>query len=158
MINQTKPAVVFIADSYAQKHLIGGDQDLTTGEWATGMQTIVEKFRRSAEKVVWLSAPPPDKNIAECYGKRSSAPADCISEVQNYWIDMAQAEQDVAAAVEGVWVDSRPWFCKDALCPAFVGSTPTKRDTAHLTRAYGEKITPVIAETLRNAGVLPATG
>ena len=67
---------------------------------------------------------------------------------------MAKTEQRLAKSVGGVWVDSRPWFCsEDGLCPSFVGSTPTKHDAVHMTRAYEEKIYPVIDESFRAAGV-----
>lgn len=154
VINTTKPDVVVISDSYSEKKRVGSDQDLTSVEWARGMQRIVDKFRANTRKIVWLAAPPADQNIATCYGKRGSTPADCLSKVTDQWLDMAQAEQDVARGSGGVWIDSRPWFCSDGGCPAFVGSTPTKRDTAHLTKAYGEKISPVIAESLRAVGAL----
>ncbi len=158
VINTTKPDVVLISDSYWQKKLVGSQQNLTSVEWANGMQKIVDRFRANTGKVVWLSPPPADQNIATCYGKRGSTPADCISKVTAQWLDMSKAEQDVAKAVGGVWIDSRPWFCSDGECPPFVESTLTKRDTAHPTKAYGEKIYPVIAESLRTAGVLGPTG
>jgi peptidoglycan/LPS O-acetylase OafA/YrhL len=154
IINTTKPDVVLISDAYSEKKLVDGNRNLTGVEWASGMQRIVDKFRANARKIVWLASPPADQNPATCYGKRGSTPTDCLSKVTNQWLDMAQAEQDVARGTGGVWVDSRPWFCSDGGCPAFVGTTPTKRDTAHLTKAYGEKITPVIAEALREAGAL----
>ncbi len=158
VINTTKPDVVMIANSYSEKRRVDSDQNLTSAEWANGIQRIVDKFRANTRTVVWLSPPPADQNIASCYTKPGSTPADCLSKVTDQWLDAAQAEQDVARGSSGVWIDSRPWFCSDGGCPAFVGSTPTKRDTEHPTQAYGDKITPVVAESLRAAGVLGPTG
>lgn len=152
-INATKPNVVIIANSYLPKRRIGSDEQMTPGEWATSEREIVDRFRGSADTVVWVSAPPADKNIEECYGKRSSVPSECISAVTGQWTSIAHAEQGLAASMGGIWIDSRPWFCSKGLCPAFVGTTPTKRDTSHMTKAYGEKITPVIRESLAAAGV-----
>lgn len=153
-INATKPSVVIISDTYTGKKVAGSEDALTSSEWYDSMYQMVDKFRASTDKVVLLSAPPADKAIAECYGKRSSVPADCVSTVQDEWHKIAKAERDIAEAVDGAWIDSRLWLCNDqGLCPAFVGSTPTKRDRTHLSNAYGEKITPVIAEAFRDAGV-----
>lgn len=107
----------------------------------------------STKKVVWLSAPPLDKSIAECYATATSVPADCISEVTDQWRAVADVEKRVAASVDGIWIDSRPWFCREDLCPAFVGSMLTKRDRPHMTMAYADRITPVISEALSAAGV-----
>jgi hypothetical protein len=67
---------------------------------------------------------------------------------------MAEAEQNLAKSIGATWIDSRPWFCHEGLCPSFVGSTPTKFDTSHMVAAYGLQIAPVIGESLREAGVL----
>lgn len=156
VINATKPDVVIISNSYGAKPL-GDGRSLAPGQWANSMQMIVDKFRANTKKIVFLSAPPGNREMSECYGTRSSIPADCVGEVTSQWISMAQDEQDVAESlgVGAVWIDSSPWFCSgDGLCPAFVGSTPTKHDQAHMSPAYGQKIYPVIGESLTGAGAI----
>lgn len=153
-INANKPTVVIISNQYEGYHRIGVEQAMTSDEWFDSVRLMVDKIRNSTTKIVWLSAPPADKNIVECYGKRSSVPADCISRVTSQWLSMAASEQRLAESLGGVWVDSRPWFCsEDGLCPSFVGSTPTKHDRVHSTRAYEELIYPVIGESFGAAGV-----
>jgi peptidoglycan/LPS O-acetylase OafA/YrhL len=153
VINTAKPDVVVISNNYGAKLRVRGGF-LAAGEWANSMRQIVDRFRGSTKKVVWLSAPPRDKNLSECYGNRSSVPADCIGRANSEWLSTAEEEQNVAKSSDGVWIDSRPWFCSEGgLCPAFVGSTPTKDDETHMSSAYGEKITPVIEESLTAAGV-----
>lgn len=153
-INANKPTVVIISNMYAGYHRLGVRQAMAPGEWFDSVHQMVEKVRNSTTKIVWLSAPPDDKNIKDCYGKRSSVPADCISRVTNQWLSMAATERRLAESVGGVWVDSRPWFCgKGGLCPSFVGSTPTKHDALHSTRAYEQMIYPVMDESFRDAGV-----
>jgi hypothetical protein len=108
----------------------------------------------STKKIVYLAAPPADKNISECLETKSSLPTDCISRVTPSWLSIAEVTQNLAESQGGTWVDSRPFFCSDrGECPAFVGSTPTKRDVSHMTEAYAEKIRPVIEETLKTVGV-----
>jgi hypothetical protein len=153
LINSTKPQVVVISHLYEKKRPVGSDEWLTDGDWSTSLRQQIDKFRSSVENVVLLSAPPSDKNVRECYGARSSVPADCISQVENTWLWMARAERGVAESVGGVWIDSRPWFCTDGYCPSFAGSTPTKLDRHHMSTAYGQKIHPVIGEAFSEAGV-----
>lgn len=141
LINSTRPQVVVISNLYEKKRPVGGDAWMTDGAWSNSLRMQIDKFRGSTEKVVLLSAPPADKSIKECYGERSSLPANCISQVENTWLWMARAEQDLAESVGAVWVDARPWFCSgDGYCPSFVGSTPTKLDRHHMSTAYGQKI------------------
>ncbi|WP_272952245.1 acyltransferase family protein [Mycolicibacterium vanbaalenii] len=154
LINSTKPEVVIISNIYGTKRVVGSDEWMTTREWGSSLRQIIEKFRGSTKEVVLLSAPPAEINIRQCYGDRSSVPASCISEVDDIWRSIARSEQSVAESVNGKWIDARPWFCSDnRFCPSFVGSTPTKLDTYHMTLAYGQKIHPMIAESMKVAGV-----
>ncbi len=151
-INTTKPSVVVASNSYGEKK-VGGTK-LSQKDWADSVQRILAKLQPSGARIVMLSAPPADVKISDCYGKRSSTPPSCVSKVTDQWSAMANTEQGIAGAVAGLWVDSRPWFCGSRpLCPAFVGTTPTKFDAAHMSPAYGEKIAPVIAESFTAAGV-----
>ena len=139
--------MVIIANKYYE--------DISPGDWYRSTLSIIEKFRTSTEKIVFLSPPPADKNIQECFGTRSSVPADCISRVSSVWLSKAEAERQLADATGGVWIDSRTWMCSSGgLCPAFVGVTPTKIDSAHTTKAYEELISPVVFESLQNAMVI----
>lgn len=153
VINATRPSVVVVSNSYGEKRI---DQRVVdTPDWVGSVQRILAKIT-TPTKIVMLAAPPADVNIAECFAHRGVTPADCISKVTGLWNTMADAGQQTATATGGVWMDSRTWFCNDQLCPAFVGVTPTKRDTPHMAPAYGEKIAPVIAESFREAGILPS--
>jgi peptidoglycan/LPS O-acetylase OafA/YrhL len=154
VINTTKPDVVVISNSYGPKRIVGEDRYLTTDEWSESLRQIVEKFKGNTGKLVFLAPPPADKQISDCYGRRGSQPADCISGVTQQWLTEALPEQNLAAALGGTWIDSRPWFCSGGrLCPSFVGSTPTKVDSVHMTPSYGQKIFPVMGESFREAGV-----
>jgi len=149
VINDTRPDVVLISNAYADNPQVAGQS-----QWADYRRQIVDQFKGSTKKLVWISAPPDQKIIADCYSTASSVPADCISKVTDQWLTVAQTEQMVAGSVGGIWIDSRPWYCSDGMCPAFVGSTLTKLDRQHMSKAYAEKISPVIAESLAAAGVL----
>jgi hypothetical protein len=149
VISATNPDFVIISNSYGEKHIAGSNADMSPAQWGESMKRITEKIRGS--RIMFLSPPPADKQISDCY-TRASTPADCISTVTRQWPTMADIEQDLAKSIDGIWMDSRPWFCQQ-LCPAFVGTTVTKNDRVHMSEAYGLKISPVIGESFRDAGV-----
>lgn len=46
-------------------------------------------------------------------------------------------------------------FCTPTgACPSFVGTTPTRIDTVHMTVEYGQKVAPILAETLKGGGTI----
>jgi peptidoglycan/LPS O-acetylase OafA/YrhL len=154
-INATKPDVVFISHSYGVKKISGTDDTMSPHQWADSLRKFVDTFRVSVKKIVFLAPPPFGVSIGDCYGKRSNTPANCITKVSKDWSAMAAAEQDLAKSIGATWVDSRPWFCNNGgLCPSFVGTTVTKRDMVHMSQAYGQKIEPVMVESLAASGVI----
>ena len=156
MINQTRPQIVIVANWYREAQVVGSRGTLGPGGWAESERAIIERFRGSAGKVVLLASPPGDANVKECYPQRGSRPVDCIGHIGQEWADIARAEERSAEASGATWIDSRPWFCSTGkLCPAFVATTPTKYDSAHMAPPYGAKVYSVIEESLRDAGVLP---
>lgn len=153
-INTTKPAVVVVSNAYGDKTLQETGQEMEPEAWSDSLHRLVDQLRGSIGKVVFVAAPPADRNPADCFGKAGSSPFDCISTVSQLWRRLADQEKRVASDIGGVWIDSRPWFCANLrFCPGFVGTTPTKHDAEHMSPAYGLKIAPVIAESLRAAGV-----
>lgn len=146
-INETHPQVVIIANSYWLNGLNGAEKAPTGQELAADYTALLTKFDTSESRVVFLAAPPSTENPNTCYTPVSS-PADCVSNVSQHWQEHAAAEQQVASAVAGAWVDSRPLFCADGRCPVFVETTPVRRDLTHMTPAYGEKIIPALRETV----------
>ncbi|WP_432676786.1 acyltransferase family protein [Rhodococcus pyridinivorans] len=144
VVNEVRPDVVIISNRY----------DATpSGEWAAGMSKLTSQFAANVGKIVFLSAPPDDITIGDCFN-RISSPADCISKVTPTWRDRARIEKILAERLNGLFIDSRPWFCTiDDYCPSFVGTTPVKSDKVHITPEYGAKISPAFAEALREAGI-----
>jgi len=155
-INATKPDVVFISHTYSgTKRISGTNHTLSPKEWADSLGNFVDAFRANVKKIVFLAPMPNNISISDCYGNRSNTPADCISKVSKNWTARAVAEQNLAKSIGAIWVDSRPWFCADAVhCPSFVGTTLTMHDDLHMTQAYGQNIEPVILESLTASGAL----
>ena len=141
-----KPDVVFIANSYWQGALVEGGETPSPAEWAENLTSLTSKFSDSVGKVVFLAAPPSSTNPNACYS-RLSTPADCRTEIVETWRGLAGAELQLAADLEGQWVDSSDWFCVQNQCPIFVGKIPVRSDLTHMTVEYGLRIAPVIGES-----------
>lgn len=143
VIRATKPDVVIISNWTGW---------LGPNQWGESIRQVIAKFRDSVDRVAWLSPPPGNIDFRECYGSRASVPADCVSSVSTEWLLVAD---DVTKAAGAQWIDPQPWFCSaEGLCPAFVGSTPTKHDKGHVFRAYAKAIPPVMLESMATAGLL----
>jgi peptidoglycan/LPS O-acetylase OafA/YrhL len=160
VINTVKPNAVIISNSYEGDHFVGNPNDMSMPDWSDSLRRIVDRFRGSTQQVVLLAPPPSDKSIRDCVSKRSSTPASCVGSIPDRWKSMAGAEQKLSKSIGGVWIDSRPWFCNPSgHCPSFVGSTPARADEIHMAPPYASKIRPVVAESLRDAGIpIPADG
>ncbi|PVX63986.1 UNVERIFIED_ORG: peptidoglycan/LPS O-acetylase OafA/YrhL [Nocardia globerula] len=144
LINEIRPDAVVIANNYTSEE---------PSEWTAAMKRFVDRFSTSAKNIVFLSAPPASINIGDCY-TRAAKPADCLGKVIDQWTKRASAETQLAADVNGHFVDSRAWFCTPSgYCPSFVGTTPTRRDRSHMTPEYQAVISPAVAETLHELGL-----
>ncbi|MCJ1685685.1 acyltransferase family protein [Rathayibacter sp. VKM Ac-2927] len=153
-ITAQSPDLVFVTNAYQQHTPIGTDDPLTGPEWISSLQTAVERFRPAAGQVVFLSPPPADTNVGECF-TAVSTPTDCVGDITASHQKYLAADATVAGALDGVVISSVPWFCAEDLCPAYVDSTPTKGDRLHAAPRYMDLVEPSIAESLRSAGVLP---
>ncbi|MFE5702452.1 acyltransferase family protein [Rhodococcus koreensis] len=147
-VNELHPDVVIVSNTYATLTNADTKREITPNEWKDGIARLTSQFVHSAGKVVFLAAPPADKNVAECYS-RNSVPADCLSSVTNAWRDRSWLESEMAKSIGGSFIDSLGWFCNDGYCPSFVGTTPTKLDKVHITPQYADLISPAFAETIK---------
>ena len=152
-INELKPDLVFITNTYDPRVPVGEDVALTPDEWKQAMADIVSRFQGSAGKIVFLAPPPNDVHIGVCYSKVAK-PSDCVSRVTEQWATYSQADAEVAADLGAWYISSVQWFCVDGLCPSFVGGVPVKSDHVHMLPAYAVEIAPIISEELRTQGLL----
>lgn len=151
-INSDRPDLVFVANTSVLPVSKNSGKTMTASEWHDGLASFLGKFAASS-KVVVLSAPPASKDVKECYTPRSQ-PADCVSEVTGKWYEISDAEKRAASSANGLYLDTRSLFCTvENLCPAFVGTTPVKRDMTHMTLEYSQKIEPGLRELVVAAGL-----
>lgn len=150
MVQELQPDAVFIANSYAPRTELGKSAPMSSSQWVETVRTAASELAVDQSKVVFLAAPPADKDPKECYN-RVGSPSDCVSAIQSSWSEAFNAESRMVTANNWSLVDTRPLYCVDRFCPAFVGELPTKSDRAHITIEYGEKIAPALRE------LMPAT-
>ncbi|MDT0223435.1 acyltransferase family protein [Gordonia sp. AC31] len=145
-VNDTHPDVVVVSNTYAGLTNADTKQEITNDEWTAGLRKLIDQFRSATKNVVFLAAPPMEKDVATCY-TRASVPADCLSKVGSAWRGRLNLEKGIAEAVDGEVLDSSILFCTpERLCPAFVGTTPVKLDKVHMTPEYAALISPAFAE------------
>ena len=152
LIRSSHPDLVIVTNTYEPRTNARTHGIVSTSEWTAGIQRLTKQFSGSVGKVVFLSPPPSEANVQQCYTKLSS-PGSCITNVKASWDATAAAEGAMAVSSGALFIDSREWFCVNARCPAFVGTTPVKLDLVHITSAYADKIAPDIRAEFRSNGL-----
>jgi hypothetical protein len=152
-IDELKPDLVIVTNSYQAFKDRATGSVMTAGTWAAGSGRFLDRVKASGASIAFLASPPDDADIAACYTK-ASTPARCVSKTQKLWLERAETDRTTATRLEATFVDSRPLMCLQDLCPAFVGTVPVKEDRVHLTTAFQKKLSPALGELLRSEGVL----
>ncbi|MDR6414910.1 acyltransferase family protein [Pseudarthrobacter sulfonivorans] len=144
-----EPDLIILASaSNTLTRLASGDEGpAAMTEYQKGLKKTVDALSKTKARIVVLSAPPRGQSLQECNTKIST-PQDCESSGDDTLTGLIEAEQ-AAVGASGEAIDTRTWFCStDFQCPAFVGTTPVRADTLHITAAYSERLAPVITEAL----------
>ncbi|MBJ8348971.1 acyltransferase family protein [Antrihabitans sp. YC2-6] len=153
-INELKPDLLIIADSYQQAWNSSTNRPLSVADWVPGMTMVVAQVADNVGEIVFLAPPPIAADVAKCYSKLAR-PGDCAAGILPQWQDFAAAEATMADDLGAAFVDSRAWFCAGAdRCPSFVGTTPVKLDLVHMTPEYAALIAPAVQERLAASGLL----
>jgi peptidoglycan/LPS O-acetylase OafA/YrhL len=151
-IREEQPEMLFVSNSYGQvlKLASKATGDDAVAEWSAGVQSTVGQVRDSVGQVVLVSSPPVGQPLETCATKVST-PADCQASIPGAWKVGDRSQRDAATALGVPYVDTSSLFCWEEKCPAFVGSTPTKRDSVHTTPQYASVITPAFRQMLDEA-------
>ncbi|MBY4011847.1 acyltransferase [Rhodococcus fascians] len=138
-VNEVRPDVVIVTNLHT---------DIAAELWIPGVKRMTDQFASSVGQILIMAAPPNDKKPADCY-TRTSKPADCLSRVTDMWKARSRADRHLAYRIGGSYIDTHRLFCtEDNYCPSFVGDTPMKSDSSHMTIEYGAKLSPAFAEML----------
>jgi peptidoglycan/LPS O-acetylase OafA/YrhL len=118
--------------------------------YEAGMVKMIRALSPTFEhRVLTLTAPPTTTSLQSCVSAQS-VPASCVTKIRPRWRAVAAAEKRAAEETRTSYSDTHLWFCngKD-YCPAFVGNTPMRWDTGHLTPAYAKMLGPDLAGVLQ---------
>lgn len=153
-VKKTKPAVVFIIDTYAYTGRLasGATGTAAATEWAAGLSDLLMNIKNSARKIIVVSPPPEGATLANCAEPKGSRPVDCLTQIPSAWHQISVAEQEVANRSGVIYWDTSRWFCSAAgYCPAFVGTTLIRYDNVHPTSQFLNLLVPLFSEKLRLA-------
>jgi hypothetical protein len=131
------------------------------GHRATDPAEVAERIRiglvstiravkgRVGHVFVVSDAPGLADNPADCLTAAGADLGSCAS-APSAAAELHFAADRAAARTAGVrFVDARPWYCWDAVCPAVVGSTVTYRDGAHVTTVYSRSLSWPLQHAMR---------
>lgn len=152
-IREIRPDVVFVSNIYPGFNLKGQEVPLSLPDMETQLTSALKPIAASAGRLVFLSAPPAEKDPADCFSPKGS-PADCVSRVSGEWLARFNLEASIAKNLSGTAINVAPLFCAQGLCPAFVGDTPARVDLNHMSIQYAQKIVPALRALLSSNGVI----
>jgi len=151
-IKRLHPDLVLVTNNFAAQTGAATRSKLSVDAWAAGLKAYVDHFRADTADIVFLAPPPVDVDIVKCYDALS-VPAKCVSRVTANWSAYGNAVRAIATAERGHYIDSSQWFCVSNMCPAFVGTVATKRDSVHITSGYADLVAPAAYEAFSAAGL-----
>jgi peptidoglycan/LPS O-acetylase OafA/YrhL len=146
-----KPDVLVITNTYTPFTAVGGET-VSPEAYRKGLQSYLDQVRTEVGTIAMVAPPPAAKDVRECYSPRSE-PKDCVTRVEKYWTDRGKLEQQVAAGLDGTWVDTQPLFCVSSKCPAFAGGIPIKVDLVHISEEWARHIAPAFSALLAKEDV-----
>jgi peptidoglycan/LPS O-acetylase OafA/YrhL len=154
LVEQTRPDLVVVANTFTRDVDAATRQPATLGAWSTAARSALERLSQSAGQVVVMAPPPAGGDVRSCFSL-FGGPGECVTDVSaSTWPAMAQDQRRTADDLGAVLVDSRPWFCDaSGSCPAFAGGVLTKKDAYHPTTDWAAKIAPAVREALVAADV-----
>lgn len=150
LINELKPDLVILTNTAGVLNTLTSEAKgpAASQEWAAATASTLAKLAPSGSPVVVVAAPPSGKPLAGC-ATRTSRPQDCAYTIPESYLLAAEASEIATKAAGARFIDSRSWFCNDSgACPAFVGTTPVKRDNVHTTKQYAVTLAPVFKDAI----------
>ncbi|WP_166789437.1 acyltransferase family protein [Cryobacterium sp. TMS1-20-1] len=154
-VQQLDPDLIILSDSFLSIKRLASQAEgpVAESEWTAAYAAALAELPARASKVS-LMPPPGAQNLQSCYTPLSQ-PGDCIRSIQDDFNLLLRAETSAATTAGTTFINTQPWFCIDALCPAFVGTSAVYADSGHLTATYSESIGAVLQEKLLSIKIAP---
>lgn len=153
VLTRIDPELIIVSDSaHSIRRLVSKATGLhAQAEWKEAYSQALSRLPESS-KVVALMTPPGAKDLQQCYTPLSK-PSDCTAPVSADWETLRAAESAAATEGNAIFVDTKPWFCFQNVCPAFAGNSAIFADTGHLTGTFSAELGPVLSQALKQSGV-----
>ncbi|GAB2741359.1 acyltransferase family protein [Arthrobacter bambusae] len=152
-LRDLNPSLILVSQAYEDNVQTDGK---APQEQATAWKEAGTRFVNTlpgGSSIAFLEVPKGGKNLTEC-ATRASTPADCISDVNAFGEMIEKANSDAiigaaSASRKATYVETQNWFCDGSKrCPSFIGSTPVRIDSSHLTGVFSKSLGPVLAEAM----------
>jgi peptidoglycan/LPS O-acetylase OafA/YrhL len=159
-IKQTRPKLVVMSSNGnnngglldASGNRIGqGSAEEHDALWVEGWARTFNAMKVSGTRLVMIEDTPwPGKDIPDCLAANSDRISRCARPTaESFAVPARQALVSATARSMNVTViETRPWFCTDAVCPAVVGNIMTWRDNSHISPKYATMLAPVLDAAL----------
>lgn len=154
LVNSLDPDVVLILDSeYSYSQTVLGGQESRAEGWVRGRTDVLSQIEAPGRQVAILAPNPGGLKLTEC-ATTTSVPAECTSKVDPAWFSKNQADADAASVSHVTYISTLEWFCEENICPAFIGATPVRWDSGHLTEQYAKTLAEPLRDVLRKLAVV----
>ncbi|MEU0192429.1 acyltransferase family protein [Streptomyces afghaniensis] len=122
-------------------------------QWTTGFENTFRDLGTSGARVAaLLDTPWPKGDPIDCAARNSVQLRSCAHHLPEATRDATRgaAIRTAASATATTVIDPTPWLCasRTGICPVVVADTAVYRDDSHLSEAYAEALTPVLAPSL----------
>jgi peptidoglycan/LPS O-acetylase OafA/YrhL len=155
-IEALKPSLVILgtAPNYDSAYQVTQDGP----QWLSGLAGIIQQLGQSGARVVVLGPVPSPPDVeADCLSGHLGDVQACdvgAGETHvgiglvGYDTSGLRAERRTVEHAGGYFVDVKPWFCTDTICPAIVDNLLVFRDNSHITVPYATYLAPLVADEL----------
>ena len=140
-VNQVKPDVIVLTNHISEE------------DWTASEDLELAKMKGSFQKLVVLPAPPNTKAPEDCK-TNISTPFDCLTPLPGDYESWMVNDNKLAQKWDGVFINPISWTCSGDQCPVFVGTTPMKKDSVHITDTFSRLLGPVLLEAFTETGVV----
>ncbi|WP_399880660.1 acyltransferase family protein [Streptomyces sp. BBFR51] len=150
-IRTLRPVLVVVSSSDA------GDPARPAGDplhqWTAGFEHTFRALGATGARVAaLLDTPWPKGDPIDCAARNSLQLRSCAHHLPDAIRDARRglALRAAASTTATTVIDPTPWLCAPhtGTCPVVVGDTAVYRDDSHLSEAYAEALTPVLAPPL----------
>lgn len=147
LVREVDPEIVFLSSSPSALEYAQVPADRVVEAWQEGVSRTLAELS-DVPLVVVLSDPGVSRPPSEC-ATPFGDPASCLAPPRPYRADKLAAEsRAVENAGNAIFVDATDWFCLDGRCPAFIGDTLVRADSAHLTLTAGRQVAGLLRDAM----------